>query len=337
MAKRTGTRTPLDVRRAILRAEELVEAEISQIFVNRQTAGSQPTDGAPPKQGGNMSGGLGSASAAVSNARGAIFGIRGGIRNLFNRTAPPLERVMSDGLAFKLAVLAVISAVVAVISLAIYKEWQQHIISQTEIAAAQAQKSRAETDVAGPFNDPQVRKLEPEAAVSKEVDVAHPPSSSQPTPSSMVSNAPQLAKVDPSPTAEPSPMPTASPKVEVELSPTPSPSPTVAPTPEPTPLRTSARFDCINGKHLGTDYVICASPELVDAEARLEDAYDAAHATKGQVVHSEQRSWIKRYGPDCGLPRYGRPAPTLITSAAPCVLSAMESRIRQLRAEVPSH
>src|SRR3984957_4067696 len=275
-----------------------------------------------------MSGDLGNASAAVS-VRGAIFGIRGDVRNLFDRTAPPLERAMPGGfLGFKLAV-------VAAISFAIYQEWQQHIISQTEIAAAQAQKLRAEADVAKPFNNAQVRKLEPEAAVSKEVNEAHPPSSPQPTPSSMVSNTPQLAKVDPSPTAEPSPTSTASPKVEVELSPTPSPSPTVAPTPEPTPLRTSARFDCINGKHLGTDYVICASPELMDAEARLEDAYDAAHTAKGQVVQSEQCGWIKRYGPDCGLPLRRRPAPDLITSDAPCVLSAMESRIRQLRAEVP--
>ena len=136
-------------------------------------------------QGGSMSGVLRNASAAVSYARGAIFGIRGDIRNLFHRTAPPLERVMSGGfLGFKLAV-------VAVISFAIYQEWQQHIISQTEIAAAQAQKFRAEADVAKPFNNAQVRKLEPEAAVSKEVNEAHPPSSAQPTPSSIVSNAPQ--------------------------------------------------------------------------------------------------------------------------------------------------
>ena len=180
---------------------ELMEAEISQIIKNRQSAGSQPTGGAPPMQGGNMSGVLGNASAAVSYVRGAIFEIRGDIKKLFDRTAPPLERVMSGGfLAFKLAV-------VAVISFAIYQEWQQHIISQTEIAAAQAQKLRAEADVAKPFNNAQVRKLEPEAAVSKEVNEAHPPSSPQPTPSSMVSNAPQLAKVDPSPTAEPSPRP----------------------------------------------------------------------------------------------------------------------------------
>jgi hypothetical protein len=76
-----------------------------------------------------MSGVLGNASAAVSYARGAILGIRGDIRNLFDRTAQPLERAMSGGfLAFKLGV-------VAVISFAIYQEWQQHIISQTEIAA----------------------------------------------------------------------------------------------------------------------------------------------------------------------------------------------------------
>jgi hypothetical protein len=157
MAKPTGTRTPLDAKRARLRAMELMEAEISQIIKNRQSAGSQPTGGAPPMQGGNMSGVLGNASAAVS-VRGAIFGIRGDIKKLFDRTAPPLERVMSGGfLAFKLAV-------VAVISFAIYQEWQQHIISQTEIAAAQAQKLRAEADVAKPFNNAQVRKLEPESS-----------------------------------------------------------------------------------------------------------------------------------------------------------------------------
>ena len=169
---------------------ELMEAEISQIIKNRQSAGSQPTGGAPPMQGGNMSGVLGNASAAVSLCAGQ-FSESVHIKKLFDRTAPPLERVMSGGfLAFKLAV-------VAVISFAIYQEWQQHIISQTEIAAAQAQKLRAEADVAKPFNNAQVRKLEPEAAVSKEVNEAHPPSSPQPTPSSMVSNAPQLAKVTP--------------------------------------------------------------------------------------------------------------------------------------------
>ena len=50
-----------------------------------------------------------------------------------------------------------------------------------------------------------------------------------------------------------------------------------------------------------------------------EDAYDAAHTAKGQVVQSEQWGWIKRYGPDCGLPLSRRPAPDLIPSAAPCV------------------
>jgi uncharacterized protein YecT (DUF1311 family) len=329
MAKPKGTRTPLDPKRARLRAKGLTESEISQVFIKRQTAGSPPTGGAPPMQGGNLSGVLGKARAAMSYARGVIFGIRGDIRNLFGRTAPPLERAMSGGfLALKLAV-------VAVISFAIYQEWQQHITSQTEIAAAKAQKLRAEADVAKPFNNAQMRKLILEAAISKEADEAHPPSSPQPTPSPIVSNAPQVAKADPSPRAEPSPTPKASLKVEVELSPAPSPSPAVAPTPEPTPLRTSARFDCINGKHLGTDYVICASPELVDAEARLEDAYAAAHTAKGQAVMSEQWGWIKRYGAGCGLPLRGRPAPDLITGAAPCVLSAMESRIRQLRAEVP--
>ena len=80
MAKPTGTRTPLDAKRAKLRAKGLTEAKISKILINRQTAGSQPTGGAPPMRGGNMSGVLRNASAAVSYARRAIFGIRGDIR-----------------------------------------------------------------------------------------------------------------------------------------------------------------------------------------------------------------------------------------------------------------
>jgi uncharacterized protein YecT (DUF1311 family) len=84
---------------------------------------------------------------------------------------------------------------------------------------------------------------------------------------------------------------------------------------------------------MGTDYVICASPQLLDAEARLEDAYRAALAAKGDAVKSERWEWIKRYGPDCGLPLRGRPAPDQIKGAAGCVRDAMEQRIRELQAE----
>jgi len=43
--------------------------------------------------------------------------------------------------------------------------------------------------------------------------------------------------------------------------------------------------------------------------------------------------WIKRYGPDCGLPLRGRPSDDKITSAAGCIGDAMEARIKELQAE----
>jgi len=85
---------------------------------------------------------------------------------------------------------------------------------------------------------------------------------------------------------------------------------------------------------MGTDYVICASPQLLDAEARLEEAYSAARAgANGDRVKSEQLDWMKRFGPDCGLPLRGRPSDDKITSAARCIGDAMETRIKELQAE----
>ncbi|MGO9047823.1 MAG: hypothetical protein ACLQFW_13215, partial [Xanthobacteraceae bacterium] len=100
----------------------------------------------------------------------------------------------------------------------------------------------------------------------------------------------------------------APPKAEAKAEPPPTAKPAPSePTPAPTPLRTPAAFDCAKAS-MGVDYVICASPELMDAEARLEDALHAAHAAKGDQVKLEQWVWIKRYGADCGLPLKGRPA-----------------------------
>jgi len=100
------------------------------------------------------------------------------------------------------------------------------------------------------------------------------------------------------------------------------------------PLRTPKNFDCANGKHMGTDYVICASPELLDALARLEDTYAVARGgAKGDAIKTEQIAWIKRYGPDCGLPQRGRPTDTLIQGTSYCVGRAIEARIKELEAE----
>ena len=84
---------------------------------------------------------------------------------------------------------------------------------------------------------------------------------------------------------------------------------------------------------MGTDFVICASPELMDTEARLEDVYKTARAAKGDQVKTEQLDWIKHYGPNCGLPFKGRPLEEKIKSVAGCVREAMEQRIKELQAE----
>jgi uncharacterized protein len=78
---------------------------------------------------------------------------------------------------------------------------------------------------------------------------------------------------------------------------------------------------------LGSDYVICAFPALIDAEARLEDVYRAARAAKGDDVKTQQVEWIKHFGADCGLPS------DQIQGVAGCVRSAMEKRIRELQAQ----
>ena len=134
--------------------------------------------------------------------------------------------------------------------------------------------------------------------------------------------------------AKNSPPKAAAPQTEAKADPpsTVKPAPAPAPTPAPAPLRTPTAFDCAKAS-MGVDYVICASPELMDAEARLEDALHAAHTAKGDQVKTEQWAWIKRYAADCGLPPHGPPAQEKIHGAAGCVREAMEQRIKELQAE----
>ena len=46
------------------------------------------------------------------------------------------------------AVLAFVAIIVAALGYAIYQEWQQHIISNTATAAAQAEKAKADACIA---------------------------------------------------------------------------------------------------------------------------------------------------------------------------------------------
>lgn len=128
--------TPLDAERARLRKEGYTEAEVSQILIQRAVGGaSQQPAGAWAPQG-TMTGVLGNASAVLSHARGTIPAIKSDLANLSNAAAPPKSRAKSA------AVLAFAAVVVAVLGYAIYQEWQQHIISATERAKAEACSAR---------------------------------------------------------------------------------------------------------------------------------------------------------------------------------------------------
>ena len=95
-------------------------------------------------------------------------------------------------------------------------------------------------------------------------------------------------------------------------------------------LRKPTMFDCARAS-MGVDYVICASASLLDAEARLEDAYKAARLARGDEVKAEQIAWNKRYGPECGLPLRGPPPPEQISQARGCIEAAINKRIRELQ------
>src|SRR6202040_3823994 len=100
--------------------------------------------------------------------------------------------------------------------------------------------------------------------------------------------------------------------------------------PVPSPLR-KPKLDCSQAS-MGSDFVICSSNQLLDAEARLEDAYHAARASGGDSVRKDQIAWMKSYGHDCGLPLRGRPAPRLIEGAKDCIFAAIMKRVSELQA-----
>jgi uncharacterized protein YecT (DUF1311 family) len=78
--------------------------------------------------------------------------------------------------------------------------------------------------------------------------------------------------------------------------------------------------------------VICSSQQLLEAETRLEDAYRAARAARGEDVKIEQRAWAKTYGTSCGLPARGQPSPAIIRASQNCVAQAISQRISALQA-----
>jgi uncharacterized protein YecT (DUF1311 family) len=104
-------------------------------------------------------------------------------------------------------------------------------------------------------------------------------------------------------------------------------------TPQPNgTLRTPGWFNCSKASR-GADYVICASPVLLDAVARLEDAFIEAKAARGNDVLAEHKAWLESYSENCGLPARGNPDDSQITGARHCVLSSINKRIAELNAE----
>ncbi len=95
-------------------------------------------------------------------------------------------------------------------------------------------------------------------------------------------------------------------------------------------LRTPTMFKCAN-RFLSVDYVVCDNPQLMDAMARLEDAYRNAVAVGGDNVKKSQRAWSLNYGPSCGLTGKGPPSETVSQSTRDCVFRAMNQRIAGLQ------
>jgi uncharacterized protein YecT (DUF1311 family) len=86
-------------------------------------------------------------------------------------------------------------------------------------------------------------------------------------------------------------------------------------------------------KHTGGDWVICASPELMDMEAHLEDAYSVARAARGDTARHEPFAWIKRHAADCDLPPHGRTTDERIEGARDCLMANMKHRLAELQRE----
>ena len=93
--------------------------------------------------------------------------------------------------------------------------------------------------------------------------------------------------------------------------------------------RTPPQFDCSKAA-LGVEYVICSSPQLMEAEARLEDANNAARAVRGTT--GQHAWWTETFGQSCGLPAKGKPSPAKISASQNCVANAMNQRISALQA-----
>ena len=127
---------PLDAEREQLRKQGYTDAEVSQILIVRELPGSQQAAGGSQ---GVMSNVLSSIVGVASHARTLLPTFKTDVTTLFDGTATASARAGAT------ASLAVKMIVVLVLGYAAWQEWNQHIISATEIAQQQARKVEAET------------------------------------------------------------------------------------------------------------------------------------------------------------------------------------------------
>src|ERR1700730_4361529 len=126
--------SPLDAEREQLRKAGYTDAEVSQILIAR--AASQQPAGAAGQ--GVMSNVLSSIVAVGSHARALIPSFRKDVATVFDGATTASARAGAT------ASLVVKAVVILVLGYAAWQEWRQHIISATEIAAANTEKARAE-------------------------------------------------------------------------------------------------------------------------------------------------------------------------------------------------
>jgi hypothetical protein len=127
--------SPLDAERARLREAGYTDAEVSQILIARASAASQQPAAAGQ---GVMSNALSSLVGVASHARAVIPSFRKDVATMFDGAATASARAGAT------ASLLVKAVVILVLGYAAWQEWNQHIISGTEIARQQAIKAKAE-------------------------------------------------------------------------------------------------------------------------------------------------------------------------------------------------
>jgi len=156
---------PLDAERTRLRTAGLTDDEISRIFVGRELGAKQASDagasaGAPNL--GVMSGVTNNMTVVLAHVRGFIPAIASQILTVRDRSASASARLAA------FLSLVVKAAFIFALGYAIAQEWNQHVISATQIAASQA---TSETAVAE--NAARAKKAEADEATARAITASN--------------------------------------------------------------------------------------------------------------------------------------------------------------------